>query len=108
MHARTLAISAIAATFLMGTMIPERAHAGGADGILGLAAGMIIGGAIAQRQPQPVYRYRTYRPRRVVQRRTVRQNPGAAAQVRQELRRPSRVADDPFASQSSTRPASFR
>jgi len=96
MHARRLFAGAIAAIFLAGAVIPERVHASPADGIIGLAAGMILGGALAQGQPRPQPQYRTYRQRRPsVQRKVVRQ-PSAAQQVRQQLRKPKRVASDPF------------
>jgi len=97
MHTRKLLAGAIASVIFMGTVIPERVHASPADGIIGLAAGLILGGAMAQGQPRPQPQYRTYRQRRPVaqQRRVVRQ-PSAAQQVRQQLRKPKRVASDPF------------
>jgi hypothetical protein len=96
MQARSLLAGAVATAFLMVTVVPERVHASPADGIIGLAAGMILGGALAQSQPQPRY-YRTYRQRRPVMQRKIVRQPSAAQQVRQQLKKPKqRVASDPF------------
>ena len=106
MQTRKLIAATIAAVFLAGTVIPERVHASPADGIIGLAAGMIIGGALSQGQPQP--RYRTYRTRRVYTQPRAPRRPSAAQQVRQELRKPNKASDDPFASESSSRSTRYR
>ncbi len=99
MRRRKWIVGAIAATFFIGSITtPDRAEAGPADGLFGLAAGVIIGSAMSQRQP--AYD-RTYRPRRVYYRAARRRAP-VARQVyvsRQKSRAPVRASSDPFATQ---------
>jgi hypothetical protein len=96
MQARKWIIGALAATFFASSVVvPDRAEAGPADGLFGLAAGVIIGSAMSQQRP--VY-YRTYRPRRVSYRAP------AARKVyvsRPKARPTARIATDPFASQAT-------
>jgi hypothetical protein len=91
-------IGAVAATFLVGSMTPEPVAAGALDGVLGLAAGVMIGSALNQGRPQPVYRNRTYQPRRAY--RAARARPTARSATIQQKALPTKVqtASDPFAS----------